>query len=86
MAESVALTKSTNGDYQIIVGGVYSYTKQFPAADYITNSAGVKLAPRAKGDILMHKFYLPAEWTVGGVSGYTTNKQVTDAITALELS
>jgi len=83
MAESVVLTKSTNGDYQIVVGGAYSYTKQFPSADYITNSDGIKLSPNAKGDILMFKFYLPSEWTVGIVTGYTTNKEVTDAITAL---
>lgn len=86
MAESVVLTRSTNLDYQIVVDGIFDYTKQFPAADYSTNANGVKLIPRAKDDTLMFKYYLPAEWTVGIVTGFTTNKEVTDAITALENS
>jgi hypothetical protein len=86
MAESVVLTKSTGEDYQIVVDGIYDYTKQFPAADYVTNVDGVKLVPRAQGDILMFKHYAPDEWTVGIVTGFSTNKEVTDAITALENS
>lgn len=82
MAESVNLTKSANEDYQLVVGGVYSYTKQFPRADYSTGSDGVKLNPYV-GNPLMFKAYLPAAWTIAGVSGFTTNKQVTDAIAAL---
>lgn len=82
MAESVALTKSTNGDFEIVVGGTYSYTKQFPRADYSTGSDGVKLVPYV-GNPIMFKAYLPAVWTIDGVSSYTTNKQVTDAITLL---
>jgi len=85
MAESVVLTKSTNDDYQIVIDGVYSYTKQFPRADYSVCSQGVKLNNYV-GERLMFKFYLPAEWTVGVTSGFTTNKQVTDAIAALENS
>lgn len=82
MAESIALTKSTNDDYQIIVAGTYNYTKQFPRADYYACSEGIKLNPYV-GPAIMFKYYLPAEWTVAGVSGFTTNKQVTDAIAAL---
>ena len=85
MPESVVLTKSDNGDYQIAVGGVFNYTRQFPRADYATCGEGVKLFPY-KGIALMFKFYLPAAWTVGVTTGFTTNKQVTDAITALENS
>jgi len=80
--ESVVLTKSAGDDYQIVVGGQYSYTKQFPRADYSTNSEGIKLVPYV-GPAIMHKSYLPAAWTVGVTTGFTTNKEVTDAITAL---
>lgn len=86
MAESVTLTKSAGGDYQLVITktGVDTKTIQFPAADYSTNAVGVKLNARAKDIILMDKYYAPSLWTVGVATGYTTNKQVTDAITALE--
>lgn len=83
MAESVVLTKSAGGDFQIVVDGIYSYTKQFPVANYSTNSLGIKLNVPAHEPNVMFKEYLPEEWTVGVATGFTTNKEVTDAITAL---
>ena len=83
MAESVILTKSTGGDYQIVVDGVHSYTKQFPSANYSTSQYGVRLYPANGEPKIMLKDYLPAEWTVGVTTGFATNKEVTDAITAL---
>lgn len=83
MAESVVLTKSLGGDFQIVVGGMYSYTKQFPVANYSTSSLGVKLNVPAHEPKIMFKEYLPAAWTVGVATGFATNKEVTDAITAL---
>ena len=82
MAESVILTKSTNGDFQIVIDGRYAETIQFPRADYSVNGIGVKLHPYL-GRELMKKYYPPSAWTVGVTTGFTTNKQVTDAITAL---
>lgn len=82
MAESVVLTKSAGGDYQIVVDGQYSYTKQFPRADYFTSNQGVRLIPHVGPDLMM-KSYHPNAWTVGVTTGFTTNKEVTDAITAL---
>jgi len=84
-AESVVLTRSANGDYQIVVGGNYSYTKQFPKADYQATQYGVRLVPYV-GAALMFLDYAPEAWTVGVTTGFTTNKEVTDAITALENS
>jgi len=82
MAESVVLTKSTGNDFQIVVEGIYNYTKQFPRADYQTTQYGVRLVPYT-GASLMLKEYPPESWTVGVTTGFTTNKEVTDAITAL---
>jgi len=84
MAETISLTKSIGGDYEIVVNGSYSYTKQFPDFKYTVDSAGVKLIPRAKKDILMFKYYAPSEWTINDTSGFTTIKEVTDAITVLQ--
>jgi hypothetical protein len=83
MAETIPLTKSVGGDYEIVVSGTYNYTKQFPAFTYTVNSEGVRLIARAKGDILMFSDYAPSEWTISGITGFTTNKQVTDEITAM---
>jgi len=83
MAESVVLTKSANLDYQLVIGGNLAETIQFPRADYSTTALGVKLTPYL-GRELMKKHYPPEAWTVGIVTGFTTNKEVTDAITALE--
>jgi len=85
MAESVVLTKSVGGDYQLVIGGNLAETREFPRADYTTSALGVKLEPYL-GRELMKKHYLPSEWTVGIVTGFSTNKEVTDAITALENS
>lgn len=83
MPESVVLTKSSGGDFQIVTTGQYEETRQFAVANYSTTATGVKLhAPEGMPE-LMKKRYLPSEWTVDGVSNFTTNKQVTDAITAL---
>jgi len=82
-AESVVLTKSTGGDYQIVVDGIHSYTKQFPSANYATSQYGVRLYATQGEPKLMLKDYLPAAWTVGVTTNFTTNKEVTDAITAL---
>jgi len=82
MAESVTLTKSAGFDFQIVVTGMYDYTKQFPRADYQATQYGVRLVPYV-GAALMLKEYAPEEWTVGVATGFTTNKEVTDAITAL---
>jgi len=85
MADSVVLTKSDGGDYQIVVTGdgyYFNFTKQFPRADYSVNDLGVKLFPYV-GEPIMWKYYAPEAWTIDGVDGFTTNKQVTDAITAL---
>lgn len=84
MAETVTVTKSANDDFQVVVTDFQgsNYTKQFPRADYDTNAVGVKLNPYL-GRPLMYKFYEPAKWTVGVATGFATNKEVTDALTAL---
>lgn len=82
-AESVVLTKSVGGDFQIVIGGQFSYTKQFPSANYSTNKYGIILNPPCGCPELMFKHYPPEAWTVGGSTGFTTNKQVTDALTAV---
>lgn len=88
MAESVALTKRASGGFKLAVTdfGGRDYTKETPAADYVTNSTGVKLIARAKNDVLMYKHYEPELWTVGVTTGFTTIEEVCNAIDALALS
>jgi len=84
MAETVSLTKSVNGDYELTIGGYLAETFQFPRFEYVTNAVGVKLKVY-NGRQPMKRFYKPSEWTINGVSGFATIKDVTDAITVLDI-
>lgn len=82
MAETVSLTKSVNGDYELTIGGYLAETFQFPRFEYVTNAVGIKLKVY-NGRQPMKRFYKPSEWTINYETGFTTIKQITDAITAM---
>lgn len=82
MAETVSLTKSINGDYELIIGGYLAETFQFPRFEYVTNAVGVKLKVY-NGRQPMKRFYKPSEWAINYETGFTTNKEVTDAISSM---
>jgi hypothetical protein len=77
MSYSIALTKRTNGGFTIVIDGNVLYV---PEVTYVGNSTGVVVFHR---ELLGTRNYLPAEWTVQGVTGFTTVVGVCDALDAL---
>jgi len=61
MADSVVLTKRSGGDFKIVVTGwtPEPYDKNFPIANYSTNSIGVKLNTPLGEPRVMFKNYPP---------------------------
>lgn len=76
MAYGISLTKRTNGGFTIVTeNGTY-----YPSTViYHGTTVGVALYSRG----VTTNLYKPTEWTINGVSGFTTVVQVCDAIDAL---
>ena len=77
MSYSISITKRTNGGYTVVADSNTSYPSE---AIYHGTSDGVILFSRG---LNLLRFYRPEEWTVNGVTGYTTVEQVADALDAI---
>jgi hypothetical protein len=89
MAKSVTLTKTAAGNFYIVeknTAGTTINEKPFISGNFdVSSQKGTIriLAPESRYYPIMLLEYLPAEWTIGGVNGYTTILQVCEAITTL---
>jgi 3-hydroxymyristoyl/3-hydroxydecanoyl-(acyl carrier protein) dehydratase len=87
MAGSVTLTKTPNGNFYISVVGVPSYEKPFTSGHFTVAAISglIKIVPPV-GDVdIMVTGHLPTDWTINGVTGFTTVLQVTESLTLLGL-
>jgi len=79
MANSISITKRTNGGFTIVTED-YTYY----ASELVYHGTSVGLTLYSRG--LITKLYKPTEWTIQTVSGYTTVEQVCDALDTLGVS
>jgi acylphosphatase len=77
MAYEISLTKRTNGGYTVVADGETWYSSELK---YHGTDGGVILYD---GRLNLQRYYLPDEWTIQTVSGYTTVVDVCDALDAL---
>lgn len=77
MNYTISITKRTNGGYTVVADSNTSYPSE---VIYHGTDTGVILFSRGLNLI---RFYRPEEWTVNGVTGYTTVQQVADALDAI---
>ena len=78
MAYSISLTKRTNGGFTIVTeNGTY-----YPST-VIYHGTAVGVALYSRG--VTTNLYKPTEWTINGVSGFTTVVQVCDALDSADV-
>lgn len=77
MSYSISITKRTNGGYTVVADTNTSYLSE---AIYHGTTDGIILFSRGLNLI---RFYRPTEWTIDGVTGFTTVPQVADALDAI---
>jgi hypothetical protein len=83
---AIEITRRTNGGYTIEVdANLPVYVSQL---GYYSSQSGVRLLlpGRATESAVHPKSWLPADWTIQGVTGFTTNEQVSDALDAIGVS
>jgi len=79
MAYSIAITKRTNGGFTITTETDTFYASSIA---YHGTTTGVILYTKA----LATNLYVPYEWTIGGVTGFTTVVQICDALDNLGIT
>lgn len=79
MAYSISVTKRTNGGFTIVTESSTYYS-----SDLIYHGTTTGVTLYSKG--VTSNLYKPTEWTIQGVTGFTTVTQVVDALDALGIS